>query len=86
MSELAMHVTSAIAVVAELVQSTTDAEYLDDAGRIIGSPAAGPKPEHNGERGGYAQILTLLGIFSAIGFVAWRIRHEMRTAADRRSI
>lgn len=73
--------TSAIETAIELGQSTTDADYLDDAGRIIGSPAAGPKPEHNGERGGYAQLFTAVGIFAAIGFIAWRIRREMTSGS-----
>lgn len=78
-------VSSILEVVIELSQSTTDADYLDDAGRIIGSPAAGPKPEHNGERGGYAQLFTALGIFAAIGFIAWRIRREMAAGKARQA-
>ena len=84
MSPIAVHLATLLGFVADVAQSTTDADFLDDAGRIIGSPDAGPKPEHNGERGGYAQLLTMLGIFVAVGFVAWRIRREMNAAATRR--
>ena len=68
--------TAVLGMLAELAQ-TTDPDYLDDAGRIIGSPAAGPKPEGNGDRGGYAQLLTAFMIFAALVFIAWNIRREV---------
>lgn len=72
MSATAMLLTAAI----ELAQ-TTDPDYVDEAGRIIGSPSAGPDPEHSGDRGGYAQLLTAAMIFAALTFIAWNIRREM---------
>ncbi len=53
-------------------------EYLDDAGRIIGSPDPGPEPEHSGERGGSAQLLTLAVMLAGVAFIAWRIRNSLR--------
>lgn len=53
---------------------TVDPELLDDAGRIIGSPDAGPDPQHSGDRGGWAQYATLATMTAGIGFIAWRIR------------
>lgn len=66
-----------VGLVADLAQSSTDADYLDDAGRIIGSPSAGPKPDNPGDRGGYAQLLTAIVLFTALAFIAWNIRREM---------
>lgn len=58
-----------------------DPDYVDDAGRIIGSPAPGPDPQHSGDRGGFAQLLTLAFLVSGVSFVAWRIRRAMTQAA-----
>lgn len=68
----------------ELAQ-VTDPDYLDEAGRIIGSPSAGPKPENPGDRGGYAQLLTLFMLFLAVGFIAWRIQRSSALARASRS-
>ncbi len=57
---------------------TTDPEYLDDAGRIIGSPDPGPSPEHPGDRGGYAQLLTLGVMASGVAFIGWRVTRQLR--------
>jgi hypothetical protein len=57
-----------------------DPDFLDDAGRIIGSPAAGPKPQHGGERGGWAQFATLGFLVVGVSFIAWRIRRSMVAA------
>lgn len=64
----------------ELAQDGNDADFLDDAGRIIGSPAAGPKPENPGDRGGYAQLLTAFMIFAALAFIAFQIWRETQKA------
>lgn len=60
-----------------------DPDYVDDAGRIIGSPAPGPDPQHSGDRGGFAQLLTLAFLVSGVSFVAWRVRREMNHARGR---
>lgn len=53
--------------------SATDDDIPPGARRSIGSPEAGPKPEHSGDRGGWAQ-LTLLGALAlGVGFIMWRI-------------
>lgn len=72
---LALLVEPALAAVAA---ELTDPDYLDDAGRIIGSPAAGPDPEHPGDRGGYAQFLTLGVMVGGLSFIAWRITRQVR--------
>jgi hypothetical protein len=64
------------------IAQSTDPDYLDDAGRIIGSPSAGPDPEHPGDRGGYAQFMTLAVMTGGIGFIAWRITRHARNTAD----
>jgi hypothetical protein len=50
------------------------------AGRIIGSPDPGPDPEHPGDRGGWAQFLTLGAIVGGVGFIMWRITSSARRA------
>ena len=69
-----------LAALFELAQEI-DPEYVDDAGRIIGSPAPGPDPQHSGDRGGFAQLLTLAFLVSGVSFVAWRIQRAMVQAA-----
>ena len=67
---------------ATIAAELTDPDYLDDAGRIIGSPAAGPDPEHPGDRGGYAQFLTLAVMVGGLSFIAWRITRQIRRTAN----
>ncbi|MBT5582318.1 MAG: hypothetical protein HOH36_08135 [Acidimicrobiaceae bacterium] len=62
---------------AAVAAESTDPDYLDDAGRIIGSPAAGPDPEYPGDRGGYAQFLTLAVMIGGLSFIAWRITRQI---------
>jgi hypothetical protein len=76
-------VTPGLAMLHDVVTwaaQVTDPDYIDEAGRIIGSPAAGPAPQNPGDRGGYAQILTLFVMLGGVSFVAWRIRHAMQNA------
>jgi hypothetical protein len=56
-------------------------ELPDGARTIIGSPDPGPKPEHPGDRGGYAQFLTLGVLVAAVSFIMWRIVRAARAAA-----
>ena len=51
-----------------------------DAGRIIGSPDAGPDPQQSGDRGGWAQLLTLGALAAGVGFITWRIVAAARRA------
>ena len=74
-----MILATVVDVLAAVAQEI-DPEYLDDAGRIIGSPDAGPKPQHSGDRGGWAQFATLGFLVVGVTFIAWRIRREMTTA------
>jgi len=71
---------------ADWFAQVTDPEYLDEAGRIIGSPSAGPAPEHPGDRGGYAQLLTLGVMVGGVSFVAWRIRRTFNLNRPDRKI
>jgi len=64
--------------VAAFSAQVTDPDFLDDAGRIIGSPAAGPKPENPGDRGGYAQLITLAVMVGGVAFIGWRITRQVR--------
>jgi hypothetical protein len=58
---------------------------IPDACRtIVGCPDAGPKPENPGDRGGYAQLLTLLVLAGGVGFIATKVGLAVR-AGDRRS-
>jgi len=48
------------------------------AGRIIGSPDAGPDPQHSGDRGGSLQFVTLGVVTAAIAFIIWRVTRASR--------
>ncbi len=64
----------ALADAGTALAQTVDPDLLDDAGRIIGSPDAGPDPQNSGDRGGWAQLLTLAVMMAGVVFIAWRIR------------
>ena len=53
------------------------------ADRIIGSPDAGPDPQHTGDRGGSLQFATLGAVAAAVAFIMWRITRAARRAAHR---
>jgi hypothetical protein len=79
-------VTFVIVLVLLLGGATTAVaqDDLPDACRtIIGCPDAGPDPENPGDRGGYAQLLTLGGLAGAMGFIGWKITRAVRDG-DRR--
>lgn len=52
----------------------------DQCRTIIGCPDAGPAPEHSGDRGGWAQLLTLGVMAVAVGFILVRIVRVVRRA------
>ncbi|NIV88679.1 MAG: hypothetical protein GWN35_18140 [Actinobacteria bacterium] len=52
----------------------------DQCRTIIGCPDAGPEPEHSGDRGGWAQLLTLAVMAVAVGVVLVRIVRVARRA------
>lgn len=57
---------------------------IPDACRtIVGCADAGPKPEHPGDRGGYAQFLTLAVLTGGVGFILVKIGLLVRDG-DRR--
>ncbi len=61
--------------------STDSVDDLPDRARsIIGSPDPGPKPEHPGDRGGWAQLMTLGVLVAAVGFIMWRVLDAARAA------
>jgi len=59
---------------------------IPDACRtIVGCPDAGPKPENPGDRGGYAQLLTLLVLAGGVGFIGIKVGLAVRDG-DRRTV
>ena len=64
--------------------ATAQDDIPDACRTIVGCPDAGPKPENPGDRGGYAQLLTLLVLAGGVGFIATKISLAVR-AGDRRS-
>ncbi len=50
------------------------------AGRIIGSPHAGPQPQQSGDRGGRLQLATLGAVAAAVALIAWRVARASRRA------
>ncbi len=61
----------------------TVATQHDDPGRcrtIIGCADAGPKPENPGDRGGYAQLLTLAVLTGGVGFIMTKVVRAARSS------
>jgi hypothetical protein len=56
-----------------------DDDIPDQCRTIVGCADAGPKPEHPGDRGGYAQFLTLGALAAGVGFILFRIGRAVRT-------
>lgn len=56
-------------------------DIADQCRRIVGCADAGPKPEHPGDRGGYAQLMLLAALVGAVSFIAWRIVRSARATA-----
>ena len=54
-------------------------EIPDQCRTIIGCAAAGPTPENPGDRGGYAQLLTLVVLAGGVGFIMTKV---IRAARD----
>ena len=53
-------------------------DTLDCARTIVGCADAGPEPEHSGDRGGYAQFLTLGFLVGGVGFIGYKITSAVR--------
>lgn len=78
-------VAIALLLVAVFAAPAAAQDDIPDACRtIIGCPDAGPKPETPGDRGGYAQLLTLLVLAGGVGFIATKVAMAVR-AGDRQS-
>ena len=56
-------------------------EVPPGADRIIGSPEAGPEPQHSGDRGGNLQFATMGAVAAAVAFIMWRITRSARRTA-----
>ena len=56
-------------------------EIPEGADRIIGSPEAGPKPLHSGDRGGSLQFVTLGAVAVAVAFIMWRVTRSARRSS-----
>lgn len=79
-------VAVALLLLGGTVPAAGQGDDLPDACRtIIGCPDAGPKPENPGDRGGYAQLLTLAGLAGGVAFIGWKISRAVR-AGDRRPV
>lgn len=62
-----------------------DDEIPDACRTIIGCADAGPEPENPGDRGGYAQLLTLAVLAGGVGFIVFKVGRAVRDG-DRRTI
>ncbi len=72
--------TAVIAVVAFTAGATAadiaivvQDDVSDQCATIIGCADAGPKPEHSGDRGGWAQLLTLGVLVAAMSFIMTKV-------------
>ncbi|MEQ8840012.1 MAG: hypothetical protein RIB98_03450 [Acidimicrobiales bacterium] len=62
-----------------------DDDIPDACRTIIGCADAGPAPENPGDRGGYAQLLTLVVLASGVGFILVKVGLAVRDG-DRRTV
>ena len=46
--------------------------------KIIGCDDPGPQPQSPGDRGGWAQLMTLSLLATGIGFIAWKVAAAVR--------
>lgn len=60
-------------------------DNLDCSRTIIGCSGPGPEPEHPGDRGGYAQLLTLGVLICGVGFIGYKMTSAVR-ARDAQTI
>lgn len=78
-----------LGVVLLLVLATDPAAAQDDipdaCRTIVGCPDAGPAPENPGDRGGYAQLLTLTVLVGGLGFILVKVGLLVRDG-DRRQL
>lgn len=63
----------------DIGQDDTD-EIPAQCRTIIGCPDAGPEPENPGDRGGYAQLLTLAVLAVGIGFIMTKVFRAARAS------
>ena len=73
---LALTSAAAAADVAMFVQDGVS----DQCRRIIGCADAGPKPEHSGDRGGWAQLLTLGALVAAVSSIMTKVFRAARAS------
>ncbi len=65
-------ITAAGAAAADLAMMAQD-DISDQCRSIIGCADAGPKPQHPGDRGGWAQLLTLAMLVAAMSFIMTKV-------------
>ena len=86
MSRLARLLVLATLSIMVLAAPAGAQDDVPDACRtIIGCPDAGPEPENPGDRGGYAQLLTLVVLAGGVGFILTKVGLAVR-AGDRRAV
>ena len=68
-----------LSVVGAPAVAAQDDDIPDACRTIVGCPDAGPKPENPGDRGGYAQFMTLGALVLGVGFIGYRISRAVRT-------
>lgn len=62
-----------------------DDDIPDACRTIVGCPDAGPEPEAPGDRGGYAQLLTMVVLGAGVAFILVKVGLAVR-AGDRRQL
>lgn len=70
-------------VSAQVTPLDDEPDEAPNLGRITGSPDPGPAPEDAGDRGGLIQLFLAVILFGGLGFIAMRIRAEVRRNRSR---
>lgn len=75
---LTLVVATLLASAGGAAAATPSDDIADQCRTIVGCADPGPDPEAPGDRGGYAQLLTLAVLAGGVGFIAWRVARSAR--------
>ena len=78
-SLVAFMVAAVVLAVAAPAVGVAQDDIPDACRTIIGCADAGPKPENPGDRGGYAQLLTLVVLAGGVGFIMTKVLRGVRS-------
>lgn len=73
-----------VVVATPAVATAQDDGIADDCFTIVGCADAGPEPENPGDRGGWAQLMTLGVLVGAVAFIMTKVIRGARATQSTR--